>query len=64
METQTKQQIIPLGKDLTYLQAWEVTKGNLPSNVLHDEYLVMSDKWKEPDRSYYTAWARKLDQFA
>ncbi len=34
---------------------------HLPSIVLHDDYLVSSDKWKELDKKgYYAAWAREI----
>ena len=55
------QTIIHITPDLSWLDAYEVTKskGGLPSNVLHDEYLVMSEKWKELP-GYYAAWCREL----
>lgn len=41
--------IFPLGINAGYLKARNLAKeagGKLPSNVLHDEYLVRSDKWR------------------
>ncbi len=51
-----------LGVKAGYLEARRLAKekgGRLPSNVLHDEYLVRSDRWKAIAR-YYAAWAREI----
>ncbi len=47
-----------------YLGAFKLVSTHrlhLPSNVLHDDYLVHSEKW-EPlkERNYYSAWAREI----
>lgn len=58
----TQRMIVPLGKNAGYLEARTLAKergGKLPSNVLHDEYLVRSDKWRAIS-SYYAAWAREV----
>ncbi|MGI0100424.1 MAG: hypothetical protein ACREBH_01745 [Candidatus Micrarchaeaceae archaeon] len=51
------------GKDLDYLGARELVRGmgGLPSNVLHDDVMVMSDAWKNLlMQNYYGAWAREI----
>ncbi len=61
--------IHPVGPDgkitnTDYLEARRLVAAQgvrLPSNVLHDDYLVSSDKWKELDKKgYYAAWAREI----
>lgn len=44
-----------------YLEARKLTsdKGGLPSNVLHDDYLVGTDKWKDVQKAY-PSWAREI----
>ncbi|HVA82907.1 MAG TPA: hypothetical protein VNF06_01960 [Candidatus Aquilonibacter sp.] len=56
-----KQIIIPLNKDATYLGAYKLVGGNLPSNVLHDKYLVETNEWKQLSKEgYYEAWAKEI----
>ncbi len=47
-----------------YLEAAKLVAAQglrLPSNVLHDDYLVGSDKWKKLDKKgYYGAWVREI----
>ncbi len=47
-----------------YTKARAIAAANgmqLPSNVLHDDYLVYSQKWKILDeQGYYPAWAREI----
>jgi hypothetical protein len=62
-----QKRIVPLMDDngrvklADYLEARKLTrgKGGLPSNVLHDDYLVRSDKWKGVQK-VYPAWAREI----
>lgn len=71
MAARSPGKIIPTGQYLGWLEAREVVKdkGGLPSNVLHDEYLVYKDEgepfWGEKLRyknieDYYPAWAREI----
>jgi hypothetical protein len=47
-----------------YLEAAKLAAAqglHLPSNVLHDDYLVGSEKWNELNKkSYYAAWVREI----
>ena len=45
----------------SYLEARRATKkrGGLPSNVLHDDYLVRTDRWREI-KGLRFAWAREV----
>ncbi len=57
--------LIPINAKAGYLEARRLAdeRGHkLPSNVLHDDYLVRSDGWKKLDRRYYAslAWAREI----
>jgi hypothetical protein len=54
--------IVSLGPEAGYLQAWKraAEKGmKLASNVLHDDYLVRTDRYTEIRRAY-PAWAREI----
>ena len=54
--------IIPLDCRAGYLEARRITaaKGlRLASNVLHDDYLAKTEKWKEVKR-VYPAWGREI----
>ncbi|MDO8554536.1 MAG: hypothetical protein Q7S22_07040, partial [Candidatus Micrarchaeota archaeon] len=58
---QVQKRIIDLG-NAPYLRAREIAaeKGTrLASNVLHDDYLVRSDRYQEV-RRVYAAWAREV----
>ncbi|MDE1860954.1 MAG: hypothetical protein KGH72_04535 [Candidatus Micrarchaeota archaeon] len=65
-----RQLIVPTGERLGYLEAREMVKerGGLPSNLMHDETLVGSERWvalqnglRDGERSgYYEAWAREM----
>jgi hypothetical protein len=60
--TQEKRQIIvPTTSKAGWLDARELvrTQGGLPSNKLHDRYLVETDDWKQI-KSLYPAWAREV----
>jgi hypothetical protein len=55
-------QIVPLGKNAGYLEARRLAaeRGTkLPSNVLHDDYLVRTGRWKKV-REIYPAWALEI----
>ncbi len=55
--------IIPIGKDMTWIDGFNETRsqGGMPSNVLHDDYLIYSDKWKQlKEQDYYVTWAREV----
>ncbi len=62
-----QKQIVPLMdnngrvKLAGYLEARKLTrgKGGLPSNVLHDDYLVGTNRWKDVQKAYPT-WAREI----
>ncbi|MEK6981756.1 MAG: hypothetical protein AABX38_02395 [Candidatus Micrarchaeota archaeon] len=62
VQVQKRQVIVPTGQDLSWLEARKAVKekGGLPSHVLHDDYLVGSEKWKELPSGYYAAWAREV----
>ena len=49
---------------MTYIDAFKAVKakGGLPSNALHDDYLVNSDRYKEL-KDYYPAWAREASVY-
>lgn len=54
--------IVPLGSETGYLNARRLAAGKgmkLPSNVLHDDYLVRTDHWIEV-RNIYPAWASEI----
>jgi hypothetical protein len=54
--------IVPLGQRTDYLQARRrvAERGmKLPSDVLHDEYLVKTTKWARVEE-IYPAWAREI----
>ncbi len=54
--------IIPIEKNMTWIDGFNETRnqGGMPSNVLHDDYLVCTEKYKELPSSYYAAWAREV----
>ena len=65
-----KQKIVPLGKDMTYIDAFFATKalGGLPSNALHDDTLQSDTLLEQIKKSlgigggynFYGAWAREM----
>ncbi|MFH0738067.1 MAG: hypothetical protein V1827_05285 [Candidatus Micrarchaeota archaeon] len=60
--TTPQRKIVPLGCTAGYLEARRLAakKGmKLPSNVLHDDYLVRTDRWKEVGE-IYPAWALEI----
>ena len=62
VSTQLRGKIVPTGQDMGWLDARNAVrdKGGLPSHVLHDQYLVGSERYKEFPGSYYAAWAREV----
>ena len=57
------QKIVPLNKDMTWVDAFFATKekGGLPSNLLHDETLQNDSIWEQLKKlRYYGAWAREI----
>ncbi len=52
-------EITPTGETLGYVQAFNSVHGMLPSNLLHDEYLVKTEKHKGL-KGYYAAWALEV----
>jgi hypothetical protein len=60
--TLVQKRIVPMNERADYLRARELTKnkGGLPPNVLHDYYLVKTDKWESMKRNLYPAWAREI----
>ena len=59
---EARQIIMPIGQDKTWLEARKAVKeqGGLPSNLLHDRYLVETEDWKTMPSGYYGAWAREV----
>ncbi len=54
--------IVPLGARAGYLEARRLAsekKMRLPSHVLHDDYFVRTERWKEVDE-IYPAWALEI----
>src|SRR5271157_3720374 len=60
--TVNRKMIVPLGQQANYPEARKLASGRglrLASNVLHDEYLVKSERWREVEE-VYPAWAMEL----
>lgn len=60
-----QQKIVPIGKDMEFLDAFNAVKdrGGLPSNVLHDDTLMnasLLETIKQACNGYYGAWCREL----
>ncbi|MFA6490070.1 MAG: hypothetical protein WCT52_05330 [Candidatus Micrarchaeia archaeon] len=58
-------QIYPTGRKTDYFTARQIAKEKnafLPSNVLHDDILLRSDKWVQLQRKhdFYPAWANEI----